>query len=138
MYKVILKSLPKRSKRQIFSKLGCCVVFLKYLSPWNGIVPSIRRTSLNFIVISSLQPFCRLVVDSLKMMQYRPFGTLQRIFLYVLYCSGNNYTKGCFTTGLVLVDIDERNKPIKHTRRLQKYNLSQKILGSIYYIYIYM
>ena len=36
--------------------------FLKYL--WNEIVPSSRRTSLNFILISPWQHFCRLVADS--------------------------------------------------------------------------
>ena len=45
---------------------------------WNGIVPSIRRTSLNFILISSWQHFCRLVSLTLKSGAI-PFGTLQRI-----------------------------------------------------------
>ena len=44
----------------------------------NAIVPSSRRTSLNFILISSWHFFCRLVADSYFEKNYASFGTLKK------------------------------------------------------------
>ena len=48
-YKNIFLSLPKRSKMQVVSKLGCRIVFLKYLSmKWNSSVQSEDQSKFYF------------------------------------------------------------------------------------------
>ena len=69
-YRINLINLPKPSIRQVVSNIGFRVVFLKRVSLWNGILPSVGGLVLFWHPHGST--LCRLVANSyiLKMTQY--------------------------------------------------------------------